>query len=100
MQTEFLVIAALLAAVLVAQLLLLLRPSHTAGLEHSLREELRLGRSELREQLNEQAAGSDHQLDQLRRGSEESITLIIRSIPGAISSSNATASSGEDEDRL
>ncbi len=75
MQTEFLVIAALLVAVLVAQLVLLLRPSHTAGLEHSLREELRLGRSELREQLNEQAAGSDHQLDQLRRGSEEQARL-------------------------
>ena len=36
----------------------------------------------------------------LRCGIDESITFMMRSIPGFVSSSNATPSSGELEDRL
>ena len=71
MQTEFIVVAALLVAVLVAQLVGLLRRNDGQGLEQQLREELRQGRAELREQLAELAAGSDHQMDQLRRTLDE-----------------------------
>ena len=71
MQTELIVVAALLVAVLVAQLVGLLRRNDGQGLEQSLREELRLGRAELREQLGELTAGTDHQMDQLRRTLDE-----------------------------
>ncbi|MGN0858206.1 MAG: DNA recombination protein RmuC [Stenotrophomonas sp.] len=71
MQTEFIVVAALLVAVLGAQVALLLRRGAGDGLEQTLREEQRLGRAELREQLGELAAGSDQQMDQLRRAMDE-----------------------------
>lgn len=71
MQTELIVVAALLVAVLGAQVALLLRRGAGDGLEQTLREELRLGRAELREQLGELAAGSDQQMDQLRRAMDE-----------------------------
>lgn len=71
MQTELIVVAALLVAVLVAQLVGLLRRNDGQWLEQSLREELRLGRAELREQLGELTAGTDHQMDQLRRTLDE-----------------------------
>jgi DNA recombination protein RmuC len=51
MQTEFIILAGLLCAVLVLQLLALWRRSDNTGLEQALREEQRSGRAELREQL-------------------------------------------------
>jgi DNA recombination protein RmuC len=67
MHTEFLILAGLLAAVFVLQLALLLRPSRTNGLEQSLREEARLGRSELREQLEGLGRQQDARLETFAR---------------------------------
>jgi len=64
----------LLLVLMVAAVLLLvmvLRRLGGSGVEQLLREELRLGRAELREQLNELSVGSDHQMDQLRRAMDE-----------------------------
>ena len=48
MQTEILILAGLLLAVLVLQLVLLFRRADNAALENALREEQRNGRGELR----------------------------------------------------
>ncbi len=67
MQTEFLILAGLLVAIFVLQLAILLRPSRTGGLEQSLREEARLGRSELREQLEGLGRQQDARLETFAR---------------------------------
>jgi len=73
MQTEFLLLAGLLCAVLILQLVALLRRPPHAALEQAVREEARAGRSELREQLDgfnralvELSTRTDQRLDLLR----------------------------------
>lgn len=75
MQTEFMVLMALVAAVLVAQLIALLRGNDTQALEQRLREELRIERAELRDLITELSTGTDAQLDQLRRSGDEQARL-------------------------
>ena len=72
MQTESLLIAGLLLAVLILQLVALLRSPHDR-LEQAVREEARSGRSELREQLDgfaraltDLSTRTDQRLDLLR----------------------------------
>ena len=71
MQTETMVIAALLLAVLGAQLVLLLRSGRRDDAADSLREEQRQARTELRQLLTEQGHETDRQLDQLRRAMDD-----------------------------
>ncbi|HDS1039443.1 TPA: DNA recombination protein RmuC [Stenotrophomonas maltophilia] len=73
MQTEFLLIGGLLLAVLVLQLVALLRRPPHDRLEQAVREEARAGRSELREQLDgfaraltDLSTRTDQRLDLLR----------------------------------
>ena len=67
MQTEFLILGGLVCAVLVLQLLALLRRSGNGGLEQTLREEARVGRSELREQLEGLGRQQDARLESFAR---------------------------------
>jgi len=67
MQPEFLILGGLLCAVLVLQLLSLLRRSNHGDLEQSLREEARVGRSELREQLEGLGRQQDARLESFAR---------------------------------
>ncbi len=67
MQPEFLILGGLLCAVLVLQLATLLRRSRHDGLEQSLREEARIGRSELREQLEGLGRQQDARLESFAR---------------------------------
>jgi DNA recombination protein RmuC len=67
MQPEILILAALVAAVFIAQLVLLLRRSNTDALENALREEQRNGRGELREQLEGLARQQDARMDTFAR---------------------------------
>ena len=71
MQTEIMVLMALVAAVLVAQGIALLRGGNSQALEQRLREELRIERAELRELITDLSTGTDAQLDQLRRSGDE-----------------------------
>lgn len=73
MQTEYLLIGALLLAVLILQLVALLRRPPHDRLEQAVREEARSGRSELREQLDgfaraltDLSTRTDQRLDLLR----------------------------------
>ena len=73
MQTEYLLIAGLLLAVLILQLVALLRRPPHDRLEQAVREEARAGRSELREQLDgfaraltDLSTRTDQRLDLLR----------------------------------
>ena len=73
MQTESLLIAGLLLAVLILQLIALLRRPPHDRLEQAVREEARAGRSELREQLDgfaraltDLSTRTDQRLDLLR----------------------------------
>ncbi|MCL7714823.1 DNA recombination protein RmuC [Stenotrophomonas sp. CPCC 101365] len=63
MQTETLILAGLLLAVLVLQVLQLVRRTGSAALEAALREEQRSGRGELREQLEAMARQQDARMD-------------------------------------
>ncbi|MEN5040627.1 DNA recombination protein RmuC [Stenotrophomonas sp. TWI1149] len=67
MQTEFLILGGLVCAVLVLQLLALLRRSGHGDLEQTLREEARVGRSELREQLEGLGRQQDARLESFAR---------------------------------
>lgn len=67
MQPEFLILGGLICAVLVLQLATLLRRSRHDGLEQSLREEARIGRSELREQLEGLGRQQDARLESFAR---------------------------------
>lgn len=67
MQPEFLILGGLLCAVLVLQLVTLLRRSGHGALEQSLREEARVGRSELREQLEGLGRQQDARLETFAR---------------------------------
>ncbi|OEZ00630.1 MULTISPECIES: DNA recombination protein RmuC [Stenotrophomonas] len=67
MQPEFLILGGLLCAVLVLQLVSLLRRSGHGDLEQSLREEARVGRSELREQLEGLGRQQDARLESFAR---------------------------------
>ena len=67
MQPEFLILGGLLCAVLVLQLVLLLRRSGHGALEQSLREEARVGRSELRELLEGLGRQQDARLETFAR---------------------------------
>jgi len=67
MQPEFLILGGLLCAVLVLQLVSLLRRSNHGDLEQSLREEARVGRSELREQLEGLGRQQDARLESFAR---------------------------------
>lgn len=67
MQPEFLILGGLLCAVLILQLATLLRRSRHDGLEQSLREEARIGRSELREQLEGLGRQQDARLESFAR---------------------------------
>ncbi|WP_315389436.1 DNA recombination protein RmuC [uncultured Stenotrophomonas sp.] len=67
MQPEFLILGGLLCAVLVLQLVSLLRRSNHGELEQSLREEARTGRSELREQLEGLGRQQDARLESFAR---------------------------------
>ncbi len=67
MQTEFLILGGLVCAVLVLQLLALLRRSGHGDLEQTLREEARVGRSELREQLEGLGRQQDARLETFAR---------------------------------
>ncbi len=63
MQTETLILAGLLVAVIVLQLVLLFRRADNAPLENALREEQRNGRAELREQLEAMTRQQDARMD-------------------------------------
>lgn len=63
MQTETLILAALLVAVIVLQLVLLFRRADNTALENALREEQRSGRGELREQLEAMTRQQDARMD-------------------------------------
>lgn len=67
MQTEFLILGGLLCAVLVLQLVALLRRTRHDQLEQGLREEARVGRSELREQLEGLGRQQDARLETFAR---------------------------------
>ncbi|WP_314106481.1 DNA recombination protein RmuC [uncultured Stenotrophomonas sp.] len=67
MQPEFLILGGLLCAVLILQLVLLLRRSDHGELDQSLREEARVGRSELREQLEGLGRQQDARLETFAR---------------------------------
>ncbi|PCU46677.1 DNA recombination protein RmuC, partial [Listeria monocytogenes] len=67
MQPEFLILGGLLCAVLILQLVALLRRSGHGDLEQSLREEARTGRSELREQLAGLGRQQDARLETFAR---------------------------------
>ena len=67
MQTEILLLGGLVCAVLVLQLLALLRRSGHGALEQTLREEARVGRSELREQLEGLGRQQDARLETFAR---------------------------------
>jgi DNA recombination protein RmuC len=67
MQSEFLILGGLLCAVLILQLVSLLRRSGHGDLEQSLREEARTGRSELREQLEGLGRQQDARLETFAR---------------------------------
>jgi len=67
MQPEFLILGGLLCAVLVLQLVSLLRRSGHGELEQSLRDEARVGRSELREQLEGLGRQQDARLETFAR---------------------------------
>ncbi len=67
MSSSFLILAGLVAAVLVLQLIVLLRRSDTTGLEQTLREEQREGRGELREQLEGLARQQDARMEVFSR---------------------------------
>jgi len=67
MQPEFLILGGLLCAVLILQLVALLRRSGHGDLEQSLREEARTGRSELREQLEGLGRQQDARLETFAR---------------------------------
>jgi len=67
MQTETLILAGLLLAVLVLQLVLLFRRADNAALENALREEQRNGRGELREQLEGMSRQQDARMDGFSR---------------------------------
>jgi DNA recombination protein RmuC len=63
MQTETLILAALVLAIFVLQLVLLFRRADNAALETALREEQRTGRGELREQLEAMTRQQDARMD-------------------------------------
>lgn len=67
MQPDTLILGGLIAAVLVLQLVLLLRRNANAGLEQALREEQRIGRGELREQLEGLGRQQEARLDLFAR---------------------------------
>jgi DNA recombination protein RmuC len=67
MQTEFLILGGLVCAVLVLQLVVLLRRSQQGGLEQALRDEARVGRGELREQLEGLGRQQDARLESFAR---------------------------------
>ncbi|MBT2767332.1 DNA recombination protein RmuC [Stenotrophomonas sp. ISL-67] len=67
MQPEFLILGGLLCAVLILQLVALLRRSGHGDLEQTLREEARIGRSELREQLEGLGRQQDARLETFAR---------------------------------
>ncbi|WP_421568172.1 DNA recombination protein RmuC [Stenotrophomonas sp. PD6] len=67
MQPEFLILGGLLCAVLILQLVALLRRSGHGDLEQTLREEARTGRSELREQLEGLGRQQDARLETFAR---------------------------------
>ena len=67
MQTEFVIVGGLLVAVLVLQVLALLRRQDGGRLEQALREEARQGRAELRELVEAQARQQGERLDSFAR---------------------------------
>lgn len=67
MQPEYLILGGLLCAVLVLQLVQLLRRHDSSALEQALREESRIGRGELREQLESFARQQESRLDGFAR---------------------------------
>ncbi len=67
MQTEFVIVGGLLVAVLVLQVLALLRRQDGGRLEQALREEARQGRAELRELVEAQARQQAERLDSFAR---------------------------------
>ncbi|MCD7098454.1 DNA recombination protein RmuC [Stenotrophomonas sp. MMGLT7] len=67
MQSEFLILGALLCAVIVLQLVLLLRRPDSSALEQALREESRTGRGELREQLESFSRQQESRIDGFAR---------------------------------
>jgi DNA recombination protein RmuC len=71
MQPEILILGGLVLAVIVLQLVLLLRRSNTDALENALREEQRSGRGELREQLEGLARQQDARMEAFARNLTE-----------------------------
>ncbi|MEE7546561.1 DNA recombination protein RmuC, partial [Xanthomonas sp. Kuri4-1] len=76
MPSEFLILIGLTCAVLVLQLVALLRRSDTTRLEQALREEQREGRGELREQLEGLARQQDARLEVFARQFAELSTRV------------------------
>ncbi|HHW4672851.1 MAG TPA: DNA recombination protein RmuC [Xylella fastidiosa subsp. pauca] len=90
MQPDFLILGCLLCVVLVLQILALLRRSDHTALDHVLREEHRVGRAELREQLETLERQQEVRLASFAR----SLTDLVARIDQRLD--QLTASLGED----
>ncbi|AAF83223.1 DNA recombination protein RmuC [Xylella fastidiosa] len=90
MQPDFLILGCLLCIVLVLQILALLRRSDHTALDHVLREEHRVGRAELREQLETLERQQEVRLASFAR----SLTDLVARIDQRLD--QLTASLGED----
>ncbi len=97
MQTETLILGGLLLAVLVLQLLLLLRRTDNSTLETALREEQRSGRGELREQLETMARQQDIRIDGFGRNLTDLSTRTDQRLDLLRDSLNDDARKGREE---
>ena len=100
MQTETLILAALLAAVLVLQLVLLFRRADNSALENALREEQRTGRGELREQLEAMTRQQDARMDGFGRNLTDLSTRTDQRLDLLRDSLNDDARKGREENNV
>lgn len=100
MQTETLILAALVLVVLVLQLVLLFRRADNATLENALREEQRTGRGELREQLEAMTRQQDARMDGFGRNLTDLSTRTDQRLDLLRDSLNDDARKGREENNV
>ncbi|MBD9536175.1 DNA recombination protein RmuC [Stenotrophomonas sp. STM01] len=100
MQTETLILAALVLVVLVLQLVLLFRRADNATLENALREEQRIGRGELREQLEAMTRQQDARMDGFGRNLTDLSTRTDQRLDLLRDSLNDDARKGREENNV